>query len=115
MTVVGAWILWHFDPGAHGFYPRCTFHQLTGWQCPGCGGLRATHALLHGRVAESWNLNPLPILTGPALLIGFWLWHLQRMTKSDKSQLWARAYLWLVVVGLLIFGIVRNLPSQRIR
>lgn len=53
-----------FDPvGGSLPYPRCPVKWLTGWDCPGCGSTRALHALLHGRVAEAWGLNPwLPVV-----------------------------------------------------
>src|SRR5262245_59462168 len=30
------------------FYPACTFKQLTGLDCPGCGLTRAMHSLMTG-------------------------------------------------------------------
>ena len=37
------------DPHRPGFlFPVCPFKALTGWNCPGCGGLRMTHDVLHG-------------------------------------------------------------------
>lgn len=38
--------------------PKCFFRLLTGWDCPGCGSQRAAYAMLHGRVADAWRLNP---------------------------------------------------------
>lgn len=55
-----------FDPAVSDFYPQCWLYAVTGWQCPGCGGLRATHQLLHGQLAAAWALNPLVILLVPA-------------------------------------------------
>lgn len=39
--------------------PPCTFKNLTGCPCCGCGATRATHALLHGNIAEALHLNPM--------------------------------------------------------
>ena len=37
------------DPhNPHFMFPVCPFKALTGWNCPGCGGLRMTHDVLHG-------------------------------------------------------------------
>ena len=55
----GAWILFTFPPTSSRFYPQCTFHQITGLLCPGCGTTRALHALLHGRIAEAFAFNPM--------------------------------------------------------
>lgn len=40
----------------------CPFLQLTGWQCPLCGGTRMGAALLHGDVAAAWALNPVALV-----------------------------------------------------
>jgi hypothetical protein len=38
------------DPHSRDFvFPVCPFKALTGWNCPGCGGLRMTHDVLHSR------------------------------------------------------------------
>src|SRR6202165_1141772 len=50
---VAALIVYRFDPSLFGFYPRCVFHAITGLECPGCGGTRALHGLLHGRLAPA--------------------------------------------------------------
>ena len=36
--------------------------------CPACGTLRAIHAILHGRFADAWRLNPLMIVSIPFLI-----------------------------------------------
>ena len=56
-------MLYTYPPTQHTFYPRCVFKASTGLDCPGCGLTRASHAVLHGRFADAWRLNPL--LYGP--------------------------------------------------
>src|SRR4028118_1392752 len=52
--------------------PPCPFFYFTGLFCPGCGTLRAVHALLRGDLVRAFGLNPLLILFLP--YIGFfWL------------------------------------------
>jgi hypothetical protein len=46
----------------------CLFKNLTGLPCPGCGGTRMALALLDGRPAEAFILNPLLAAAGCALL-----------------------------------------------
>lgn len=109
LGLVGLWVLWHFDPAQSVFYPRCHFHELTGWLCPGCGGLRAMHALLHGRIAESWHYNPLPLLLVPAALLALAAeWYRRRRTPQRPwilSPIWA----WASLAALLLFGVLRNI------
>ena len=64
MIAVGVMLFW-FNPAQHRFYPFCFFHQLTGLQCPGCGGTRALHQLLHGNVAVALHLNALLVISLP--------------------------------------------------
>jgi len=37
----------------------CPFHELTGYQCPGCGLQHSVRAVLHGNVKEAFAFNPL--------------------------------------------------------
>ena len=64
-AVVGAVILYRFDPTVARFYPHCVFHDLTGLQCPGCGTTRALHHLLHGDVAGAFRLNAMLFVAVP--------------------------------------------------
>lgn len=60
----GAALIFLFDPASSSFYPSCPLRALTGLLCPFCGGLRAAHALLHGRVLEAAALNPFLFAAG---------------------------------------------------
>jgi hypothetical protein len=100
-----------FDPARHGFYPRCYFKALTGLSCPGCGGLRAAHQLLHGNLREAFALNPLLFIMAPLLV---WvslaeglraLWGF-RLSHPFRHPAW----LWVVVCVLAVFAVLRNLP-----
>jgi drug/metabolite transporter (DMT)-like permease len=104
---VGLVLLFVFNPAQHGFYPTCQFHQLTGWDCPGCGGLRATHFLLHGEIGRAFRLNPLLVLALP-LVVGWaayalWAGRTRRRVRLPEKA----AYISAVVI--LLFGVLRNL------
>ena len=63
-AVVAAFAFFFFvDPSSSPVAPPCLFHALFGVTCPGCGSLRALHALLHGDVGRAWDLNRL-LVTG---------------------------------------------------
>ncbi len=106
---IGA-ILFLFDPRQHAFYPVCPLHQLTGLSCPGCGSLRALHQLSHGNFVEALRLNPPLVMALPFL---FWMF-LQRVAgetgRSLPSVPLPRRWGWMLVGGLLVFSILRNLP-----
>ena len=107
----GAAVLFTFDPSRNGFYPLCLFHRVTGWNCPGCGGLRATHQLLHGHLGEAFRLNALVVLAVPALLAlaARWLWVRGRGRRIPPKPL-ATFWIWALLALMLGFGLARNLP-----
>lgn len=106
--VVLAGILYWFDPVKHSFYPACFFHQLTGLNCPGCGGLRAVHHLTHGEFRAAFHSNPLLILALPfAGWIGLrWLRPGNTIANATFTRL-----AWATLVVVLVFGVLRNLPG----
>lgn len=97
--------LYLFNPSEHAFYPRCAFYQMTGWQCPGCGGLRAMHQLLHGHLLTALSFNPLAVLALPAVAV--WLWR----EYARGGVRWRGFWVWLGCGLLVAFGILRNLPA----
>jgi hypothetical protein len=114
VTVTGglAILLYLFSPAESRFYPRCWFFSLTGWQCPGCGGLRAAHQFLHGNFREAFRLNPMLFVLIPG--IAFWviLEGVGRMTGRDPVARFRRpVWIWLWVGGLVAFGVLRNVTS----
>ena len=104
-------VLRQFDPVRSGFYPGCTFHKLTGLNCPGCGGLRATHHLMHGRIVTALHHNALVVLGAPAAAVwaGLWLWRRWRGIPPKLQGLSPR-WLWWLFAGMVAFTVLRNLP-----
>ncbi len=101
-------LLYFFNPAEHMFFPACMFHRVTGLNCPGCGGLRATHQLLHGHLAAAFRLNPLFVVAIPAGII-FLLWNV--LMKSPENKFSFRpAWLWIGLAVVVAFGVARNLP-----
>ena len=98
-------LLFLFNPAEHAFYPQCFFHQVTGLHCPGCGGLRAVHELLHGQVLAALHLNVLAVLSLP-LFAGL-LWREIAGRRRGISGRW----IWGFVAIMVIFTLLRNLPG----
>jgi hypothetical protein len=65
-VAAAAALVYLFDPASTAFYPSCPLRALTGLLCPLCGGLRAAHELLHGRVLDAVALNPFLVAAGLA-------------------------------------------------
>jgi len=119
-TVIGACVLgfvcaamaltlFAFDPARHSFYPFCVFHRTTGMLCPGCGGLRSMHQLLHGHFAAAFRFNALFIASLPFLGWYGVLWLKARLAKRPAPR---PHFAWTVLALTLVvlFGILRNFP-----
>lgn len=86
-------------------YPPCPFKLFTGWNCPGCGGLRMVHDLLHGDLAASFNDNAFLLVGIPLAAAWFFV---RRHRKTSSFGLPATI---TVVVALVVWTVVRNLPG----
>jgi hypothetical protein len=94
------------DPHRAGsLFPPCMFKAVTGWNCPGCGGLRMTHDLLHGDLSAAMVDNVF-LLVGLPLLA---LWTMWRVRRGQRA--FTPAVLTVVVVLAVTWTIVRNLPG----
>jgi len=107
----GVVVLFVFDPSTAGFFPVCTLHEMTGLQCPGCGGLRAVHQLTHGHLEAAWHLNPLVVALFPVAL---WL-GLREAVRAFTGREWPGLvtrplFVWLLAAAMVLFGILRNVP-----
>jgi hypothetical protein len=101
-----------FNPAQHNFFPRCWLHSTTGLLCPGCGGQRAVHSLLHGDFAGAAQYNLMLVL---ALVVGagFSFAELHRRWRKLPPRLPRRGaprMVWFFLAAFLLFGIARNLP-----
>jgi hypothetical protein len=100
-------LLFFADPRGHSFFPPCLFHQVTGWNCPGCGATRATHDLLHGQFVRAFRDNALLVAALP-LLATLSGWKFFRLTPTVMlSPRW----LWLLAPLAVAFSVWRNLPA----
>lgn len=53
---------WIYVSPRDGMLAECIISQLTGYYCPACGGLRATHDILHGDILSGLGNNILVAL-----------------------------------------------------
>jgi hypothetical protein len=108
-------ILFAFNPSSHSFYPVCVFHRVTGWECPGCGGLRSVHHLLRGEVLTAFQFNPVVVIALPVLAwIGWRRW--RRGSQPGRMSLTQQAVLgWTILGVLIVFWLLRNLPVEFLR
>ncbi len=94
------------DPHRADFgFPACPFRVLTGWNCPGCGGLRMTHDLLHGDVAAAVVDNAFALVGLPLLAV----WLIVRWRAG--RPLLPRAAVVVMIIAAVGWTVVRNLPG----
>ncbi|MBW8481076.1 DUF2752 domain-containing protein [Actinomadura parmotrematis] len=103
------------DPHEPGHYPTCPFLAVTGWYCPGCGGLRMVNSLVNGHPGAALGSNPLllVLLALPVYLWARWTW-LAARDRPMRSRLFRPWVAWAVLAAVAVFGIVRNLPFAHV-
>lgn len=104
-------VLFAFDPAQERVFPTCMLYDWTGILCPGCGGLRATHHLLHGDVAEALRFNPLLVLAYPWLAYGLWrILENHRTGRPLPGWLMSDRGPLTILALLVVYMAARNLP-----
>ena len=111
LVVAACVVRYAFPPERSALYPQCPFHAMTGLHCPGCGTLRALHALVHGDLRAALGHNLLTMLSLPFLAYDF--------LSRARQALWGRplpwpitsaVWVWLLLAVILAFWLLRNLP-----
>jgi hypothetical protein len=92
------------DPNQVGSYGFCPLRAVTGLDCPLCGGLRGTYALMHGDLATALDHNVLlPLLLVAAVALGVAARVRDGWTPSPA--------VWWTIGGVAaVFFVLRNLP-----
>lgn len=108
-TAVILAVVFLVDPNRPGHYPKCPSLLVTGWSCPGCGSLRALHALLHLRFGEALARNPLAVVAAGWLAVRGARWFGGRR----PTRLAAPAVIWSLLALILAFWVLRNIPGVR--
>ena len=106
----------YFDPTTAGFFPVCPLYSMTGFACPGCGLTRGFHALFHGDVLTALDYNALlPVF---AWLLGFGFLSMVYFALRGRRlpvNPFSPTTLWIALVLLGVFGVLRNLPWLHLR
>lgn len=89
----------------------CMIHAMTGYYCPGCGGTRATYALLHGKIITSLYYHPIVVY---GVVVGGWFMISQTIERISRGKIhigmhYRDLYLWLALVIAIVNCLVKNL------
>ncbi|MCB9406929.1 MAG: DUF2752 domain-containing protein [Tetrasphaera sp.] len=99
------------NPEIPGRWPTCPWLLLTGTYCPGCGTLRATHALTEGDLPLALHRNPFAVITYAVLAVAFARW-VMRLWKGEPRRLIAPAWsLYALFWAIMAFWVLRNVPG----
>lgn len=112
LLTAGLFAFYVFDPAVSPF-PRCVFHQATGFHCPGCGSQRAIHHLLHGNFGAAFGNNLMLMVFLPLLI-----WHASIWVNNQRSAVHKKLVFnglisakW-VLFFVLAFWVLRNIPAM---
>lgn len=86
----------------------CPFHELLGWDCPGCGGTRMTVSLLKLDFYQAFRYNPFIFVTAPIILVVY-IWQFAVYVKENRLLKYLDVFLINYAVALIVFGILRNI------
>ncbi|MFC4502249.1 MULTISPECIES: DUF2752 domain-containing protein [Streptomyces] len=94
------------DPTRPGRFPTCPFRGLTGFDCPGCGTLRALYELTHGHLVAAVDYNAFLVAFLPFAVV-VWLRAITGRSGPRVLPVWCARAVLAVVVG---WAVMRNLP-----
>ena len=86
----------------------CITKTITGYDCPGCGGQRAFHELLHGNFMEAAKLNLFSYFFAPLLLFIFLKVTLKPFGINLPAIILSTKWLVVILIAMLVFTILRN-------
>lgn len=105
----GMAVVYRFSPAEYSFYPRCPVYLTTHWLCPGCGGTRALHALLHLDLRTALHYNALFTLLAPflCLWLGFICYRTMRYDQFPNLAI-PRSVTACLIATAILFTVARN-------
>jgi hypothetical protein len=111
--ILGSLVLFYYLPQVDRIvHFQCPFHLITGFYCPGCGSLRGLHALLHGNITSAVNYNMLMVVLIPYLIYSFILFSYEEISGKKLKRFFIKpVYIWLLLIFILIFWVLRNITS----
>lgn len=90
----------------------CVFNIVTGLKCPGCGISRMIISIFYMDFAAAFHYNAALFVLSPVFLIlAFSLIFRYIRTGSQKLSRGQSITVIVLIVLLVLFGIVRNLPG----
>ena len=85
----------------------CPWRLLTGYPCPGCGGIRAMGAISTGQFEQAWLLNPVAFLVcGVVLVWAFRITPLIKFAQQASIKFRSQAFAIQAIAMALLYAFV---------
>lgn len=91
----------------------CTFREATGLECPGCGGQRSLHFLLHGDFIQALRYNAFFVIALPFLTYFYIMAtkvYILKQKQFLKSFVFSSWFGFTLLIVVILFFILRNIP-----
>ena len=101
------------DPHVSRSWGMCPTKFLTGFECPGCGGLRAVNDLTNFDIFAALSSNLLVVAAIPVVALLWLRWVRDAWSGAlvgSRPQTLTTPVVTLILVSMLIFTVLRNLP-----
>lgn len=92
-----------------GFSIPCLFHKLTNFYCPGCGITRMIFSILKFDFYQAFRFNPFVFCLLILFIFYFFISFFLNLFNKKQIKINNKVY-YVIVILLLLFGIVRNIP-----
>ena len=85
----------------------CPWRLLTGYPCPGCGGIRAMGEISTGQFEQAWLLNPVAFLVcGVVLVWAFRITPLIKIAQQASIKFRSQAFAIQAIAMALLYAFV---------
>lgn len=113
VTGLAAAILFFFVNPSEFYFPKCPLYATTGIYCPGCGSQRALHDFLNLNFVGVLDHNPLFLFGILVLVYDIGIKSINKLLNKSFYNILQHKYTpMLILVIVLLFWILRNLPFQ---
>ncbi len=92
---------------------QCGLYHMTGLYCPGCGGQRAFHYLLHGEIIKALRYNVLFVVGIPFFVYLYYILvkvYLLKGNYNAKGILFSKNFAIVFLLILFVYFVLRNIP-----
>ena len=84
----------------------CPWRLLTGYPCPGCGGIRAMGAISTGQFEQAWLLNPVAFLVCSVVLVwAFRITPLIKFAQQAAIQFRSQAFAIQIMILTVLYAL----------